>query len=93
MQKVKDIVSSLVALRPENHERCTALKIVAGGKLYSVVVEDERVGKDPLEERRDSEKRVTSRSGGLRLPLKCTPQPYLLYVTRRRTRLPQKPWL
>ena len=52
-RKVEDMVLSLVALKPEDHGNSTALKIATGGKLYNVVVEDERVGKDLLEERRD----------------------------------------
>ena len=44
-RKVKD----LLALKPEDHGKSTALEIAAGGKLYNVVVEDERVGKDLLE--------------------------------------------
>ena len=49
MQKVEDLVASLLALQPEDHGKSTALEIAAGGKLYNVVVEDEHVGKDLLE--------------------------------------------
>ncbi|KAH9979381.1 condensin complex subunit SMC2 [Lactifluus volemus] len=45
-------------LKPEDHGKSTALEIAAGGKLYNVVVEDERVGKDLLE-RGGIKKRVT----------------------------------
>ena len=43
-RKVKGLVVSLLALKPEDHGKSTALEISAGGKLYNVVVEDERVG-------------------------------------------------
>ena len=39
----------LLALRSGDHGKSTALEIAAGGKLYNVVVEDERVCKDLLE--------------------------------------------
>ena len=47
-RKVKGLVATLLAL-PEDHGKSTALEIAAGGKLYNVVVEDERVSKDLLE--------------------------------------------
>jgi structural maintenance of chromosome 2 len=47
-RKVKGLVASLLALKPEDHRMSTALEIAAGGKLYNVVVEAERVGKDLL---------------------------------------------
>jgi structural maintenance of chromosome 2 len=57
-RKVKGLVASLLALKPEDHGKSTALEIAAGGKLYNVIVEDERVGKDLLE-RGGIKKRVT----------------------------------
>ncbi|KAI9457325.1 condensin complex subunit SMC2 [Lactarius psammicola] len=57
-RKVKGLVASLLALKPEDHGKSTALEIAAGGKLYNVVVENERVGKDLLE-RGGIKKRVT----------------------------------
>jgi hypothetical protein len=48
-QKVKGLVASLLALKPENHEKSTALEFAASGKLCNVVVEDERVGNGLLE--------------------------------------------
>ena len=57
-RKVKGLVATLLALKPEDHGKSTALEIAAGGKLYNVVVEDERVGKDLLE-RGGIKKRVT----------------------------------
>ena len=57
-RKVKGLVGSLLALKPEDHGKSTALEIAAGGKLYNVIVEDERVGKDLLE-RGGMRKRVT----------------------------------
>jgi structural maintenance of chromosome 2 len=56
--KVKGLVASLVALKPEDYNKSTALEITAGGKLYNVVVQDERVGKELLERGR-LKKRVT----------------------------------
>jgi structural maintenance of chromosome 2 len=48
-RKVKGLIASLLALKPEDHGKSTALEIAAGGKLYNVVVDDERMGKDLLE--------------------------------------------
>jgi len=48
-RKVKGLIASPLALKPEDHGKSTALEIAAGGKLYNVVVEDERVAKDLLE--------------------------------------------
>ena len=48
-RKVKGLVASLLALKHENHGKSTALEIAAGGKLYNVVVEDERIGTGLLE--------------------------------------------
>ena len=43
-QKAKGLVASLLALKLEDsdHRKGTALEIPPGGKLYNVVVEDER---------------------------------------------------
>ena len=57
-RKVKGLVAMLLALSPEDHGISTALEIAAGGKLYNIVVEVERVGKDPLE-RGGIQKRLT----------------------------------
>jgi structural maintenance of chromosome 2 len=56
--KVKGLVASLVSLRQSNYDKATALEITAGTKLYNVVVQDERVGKDLLE-KGQLKKRVT----------------------------------
>nr|DBA11433.1 TPA_inf: SMC2 [Testicularia cyperi] len=42
--KVKGLVASLIQLDQDKHKYSTALEICAGGRLYNVVVEDERVG-------------------------------------------------
>jgi structural maintenance of chromosome 2 len=47
-QKVKGLVASLVALAPGDYDKATALEVTAGAKMYNVVVEDERVGKELL---------------------------------------------
>ena len=56
--KVKGLVASLIQLDPQNHKYSTALEICAGGRLYNVVVEDERVGSKLLANGR-LKKRVT----------------------------------
>ncbi|THH15903.1 hypothetical protein EW146_g4642 [Bondarzewia mesenterica] len=56
--KVKGLVASLISLNPPEYNKSTALEITAGGKLYNVVVEDERVGKELLQNGR-LKKRVT----------------------------------
>ncbi|KAH7886786.1 condensin complex subunit SMC2 [Phlebopus sp. FC_14] len=47
--KVKGLVATLTSIPPHHQNKATALEIAAGGKLYNVVVEDERVGKDLLQ--------------------------------------------
>ena len=56
--KVKGLVANLITLNQEDYNKATALEIAAGGRLYNVVVENERVGKDLLEKGR-LKKRVT----------------------------------
>ena len=46
--KVKGLVASLITLDPADYPKSTALEISAGAKLYNVVVEDEKIGKDLL---------------------------------------------
>ena len=46
--KVKGLVASLVSLDKVNYNAATALEITAGGRLYNVVVESDKVGKDLL---------------------------------------------
>ena len=47
--KVKGLVASLITLDSDNFDKSTALEITAGGRLYNVVVQDEKVGKDLLQ--------------------------------------------
>ena len=47
--QVKGLVATLVDLDETNFKSSTALEICAGGKLYNVVVQDERVGSKLLE--------------------------------------------
>jgi structural maintenance of chromosome 2 len=54
--KVYGRLSSLFTL--SNNKYCTALEVTAGGKLYNVVVEDEKIGKQILKEG-DLTQRVT----------------------------------
>ncbi|KAH7922255.1 condensin complex subunit SMC2 [Leucogyrophana mollusca] len=56
--KVKGLVATLTTIPREHHNKSTALEVVAGGKLYNVVVEDERIGKDLLQNGK-LKKRVT----------------------------------
>lgn len=42
--KVKGLVANLIDLDEENFSNSTALEICAGGKLYNVVVHDEKIG-------------------------------------------------
>ncbi len=46
--KVKGTVGSLVSLDEGNYDKAAALEAAAGGKLYQVIIEDERVGKTLL---------------------------------------------
>jgi structural maintenance of chromosome 2 len=55
---VKGLVASLISLAPEEYNKSTALEIAAGGRLYNVVVDNERVGKELLQNGR-LRKRVT----------------------------------
>ncbi|WVQ94975.1 hypothetical protein IAU59_002067 [Kwoniella sp. CBS 9459] len=56
--KVKGLVATLVDLDEKNFKSSTALEICAGGKLYNVVVQDEKVGSQLLEKGK-LRKRVT----------------------------------
>ncbi|WVR09681.1 hypothetical protein IAU60_006756 [Kwoniella sp. DSM 27419] len=56
--KVKGLVATLIDLDETNYKSSTALEICAGGKLYNVVVQDEKVGSQLLEKGR-LRKRVT----------------------------------
>jgi structural maintenance of chromosome 2 len=51
-------VATLVSLQPEDYNKSTALEITAGGKLFNVVVQDEKVGKELLQNGK-LKKRVT----------------------------------
>lgn len=55
---VKGLVATLVDLDQANFKTSTALEICAGGKLYNVVVQDERVGSQLLDKGK-LRKRVT----------------------------------
>ncbi|KAF9255221.1 condensin complex subunit SMC2 [Marasmius fiardii PR-910] len=48
-RKVKGPLGKLVSIHPDNYEYATALEVTAGGKLYQVVISDEKVGKDLLD--------------------------------------------
>lgn len=56
--KVKGLVATLITLDPSEFPKSTALEITAGGKLYNVVVQDEKVGKELLQNGK-LKKRVT----------------------------------
>jgi chromosome segregation ATPase len=55
---VKGLVATLINLPDTSHQYSTALEIAAGGKLYNVVVEDEKVGSQLLQNGK-LKKRVT----------------------------------
>lgn len=55
---VKGLVASLLELDPSHFDKTTALEIAAGGRLYNVVVEDEKVASQLLNNGR-LKKRVT----------------------------------
>lgn len=56
--KVKGLVANLITISEDNYSKSTALEIAAGGRLYNVVVDDERVGSQLLNGGR-LKKRVT----------------------------------
>ncbi|KAG8828897.1 Structural maintenance of chromosomes protein 2, partial [Serendipita sp. 399] len=56
--KVKGLVATLIDIDPSQYPKSTALEIAAGGRLYNVVVENERVGEQILQ-RGNLKKRVT----------------------------------
>ncbi|KAF8151802.1 condensin complex subunit SMC2 [Crassisporium funariophilum] len=45
-RKVKGVAVQLISLPEEHYNKATALEIAGGGKLFNVVIEDEKVGKD-----------------------------------------------
>ncbi|KAG6919710.1 hypothetical protein DXG01_002656 [Tephrocybe rancida] len=57
-RKVKGQAATLISLAAENHNKSTALEIAAGGKLFQVVVENEKIGSDILKNGR-LKRRVT----------------------------------
>ncbi|CAG8530149.1 10347_t:CDS:10 [Diversispora eburnea] len=57
-RQVKGLIAELVTLSSENEQCSTALEICAGGRLYNVVVENEKVGAQLLDTGR-LKKRVT----------------------------------
>ncbi|CAG8514249.1 5838_t:CDS:10 [Acaulospora colombiana] len=57
-RKVKGLIAELIALSPQYVQCSTALEICAGGRLYNVVVENEKVGAQLLEKGK-LKKRVT----------------------------------
>lgn len=83
-RSVKGLVATLVSLDAKHHHAATALEITAGGKLYNVVVQDERVGKELLERGR-LKKRVTiiplNKISGSRWTPDVRPPPLLSLLT------------
>ncbi|KAH9475267.1 Structural maintenance of chromosomes protein 2 [Psilocybe cubensis] len=57
-RKVKGVAAQLITLPEEHYNKATALEIAGGGKLFNVVIEDEKVGKDLIKNGR-LKKRVT----------------------------------
>ncbi|TCD71064.1 Structural maintenance of chromosomes protein 2 [Steccherinum ochraceum] len=56
--QVKGLVATLISLDEKHYNKATALEITAGGRLYNVVVDNERVGKELLQHGK-LKKRVT----------------------------------
>ena len=56
--KVKGLVATLITLDTSDYNKSTALEVAAGGRLFNVVVENERIGADLLKNGR-LRKRVT----------------------------------
>ncbi|KAF8966105.1 condensin complex subunit SMC2 [Flammula alnicola] len=57
-RKVKGVAAQLITLPEEHYNKATALEIAGGAKLFNVVIEDEKVGKDLIKNGR-MKKRVT----------------------------------
>ncbi|GLB42839.1 putative condensin complex subunit SMC2 [Lyophyllum shimeji] len=57
-RRVKGRAATLIGLEEQHYDKATALEIAAGGKLYQVVVEDEKVGAE-LIKNGQLKKRVT----------------------------------
>lgn len=55
---MKGLVASLISLKEQDYDKATALEITAGARLYNVVVDDEKIGKDLLS-KGQLKKRVT----------------------------------
>ena len=83
--KVKGLVANLIDLDAGNFRSSTALEICAGGKLYNVVVEDEKVGSQLLE-RGKLRKRVTiiplNRINAFRMSAEVSLRAQMHYATR-----------
>ncbi|CAG7851116.1 Structural maintenance of chromosomes protein 2 Short=SMC protein 2; Short=SMC-2; AltName: Full=Chromosome assembly protein XCAP-E; AltName: Full=Chromosome-associated protein E [Serendipita indica DSM 11827] len=58
LKKARDALKGLTEASHSNYSKSTALEIAAGGRLYNVVVEDERVGEQILQ-KGNLKKRVT----------------------------------
>lgn len=57
--KVKGLVANLINLSEKDYASATALEVCAGGKLYNVIVEDEKVATALLGNKNSLKKRVT----------------------------------
>lgn len=55
---MKGVAAQLITLPEEHYNKATALEIAGGAKLFNVVIEDEKVGKDLIKNGR-MKKRVT----------------------------------
>ncbi|KAF8197070.1 condensin complex subunit SMC2 [Pholiota molesta] len=58
LTEVKGVAVQLISLPEEHYNKAVALEIAGGGKLFNVVIEDEKVGKDLIKNGR-MRKRVT----------------------------------
>lgn len=79
--KVKGVAATLMTLSQEHYNKATALEIAGGGKIFNVVIEDEKVGKDLIKSG-GLKKRVTfiplSKIDARQLPAQVRDLSYLL---------------
>ena len=84
--QVKGLVANLINLDPAMYQNATALEICAGGKIYNVVVEDEKVGSALLDKGK-LRKRVTIIPLNKISAFKMSAEVSLNYLTLKKTRL------
>jgi structural maintenance of chromosome 2 len=75
-RQVRGVAASLISLESQHYNKATALEIAAGGKLFQIVVENERIGKDLIDHGK-LKKRVTiiplNKISAWQLPARVSP--------------------